>query len=95
MVFIAVVLAGLGILVVVGFVGLHLKMGSLADEMRDARSRDAHDLGMQLDAVTDKLHGLRLDLAALRRSQEQLTLEVQGPPSMRRPTHPPARRADE
>lgn len=88
MVFIAVVLGGLGLLVVAGFVGLHLKMGSLADELRDARAKDAHDLGTQLVAVTDKLHGLRLDQGALRRSLDQLTLEMQGPPSLRRPTHP-------
>lgn len=93
MVFIAVVLASLGLLLIGGFVVLHLKMGSLADELRDARSRDAHDLATQLDAITDKLHGLRLDLTAQRRSLDQLTLEIQGPPSLRVPTHPPPRHA--
>lgn len=92
MVFIAVVLASLGILVVAGFVGLHMKMGSLADEMRDARSQDAHALATQLDGMTDKLHGLRFDVTAQRRALEQLTLEVQGPPSLRRPTLPPLQR---
>jgi hypothetical protein len=85
MVFVAIVLGCLGVMIIAGFVGLHMKMGSLADELRDARARDAHDLATQLDGVADKLHGLRLDVTAHRRSLDDLTLEVQGPPSLRRP----------
>lgn len=90
MVFVAIVLACLGLLILAGFVGLLMKLGSLADELRDARARDAHDLATQLDGMADKLHGLRLDLTAQRRSLDDLTLEVQGPPSLR---HPPIPRA--
>lgn len=95
MVFVALVLGCLGLLIIAGFVGLHAKMGSLADELRDARARDAHDLATQMDAMVDKLHGLRLDVTAQRRTVEQLTLEVQGPPSLRRPPLAPSRTAGE
>ena len=62
MVFVAVLLALLGALMIVGFVVLLLKLGALADELRDARTRDTHDLNVQLDAIVATQHGTRLAL---------------------------------
>ena len=56
---------------------------------------DGADLYASIDAMVDKLHGLRLDVTAQRRTVEQLTLEVQGPPSLRRPPLAPSRTAGE
>lgn len=95
MVFVAVVLALLGALMIVGFVVLLLKLGALADELRDARTRDTHDLKVQLDAIADKQQGTRLDLdrmtSALQtqgQSLASLAFQLEGPPSMRRPILP-------
>ena len=85
MVFVAVVLGLLGVLMVVGVVVVTAKLGALADELREARQNDAHQLGMQLDAIADKLQGTRLDLSAQRRSIEGFAAQLDGPPSMRRP----------
>lgn len=85
MAFVAVVLGLLGLLGIVAFVVLYAKLGALADELRDARAQDAHQLGAQLDAVADKLQGVRLDLGRQRRSIEALTTQLEGPPSLRRP----------
>ena len=85
MTFVAVVLGLLGLLGIVAFVVLYAKLGALADEVRDARAEDAHHLGAQLDAVADKLQGMRLDLGAQKRSVETLTTQLEGPPSVRRP----------
>lgn len=62
MVFVAVVLALLGALMIVGFVVLLLKLGALADELRDARTRDAHDMKVQLDEIAATQQGTRLAL---------------------------------
>jgi hypothetical protein len=83
--FVAVVLGLLGLLGIVAFVVLYAKLGALADELRDARAQDAHQLGTQLDAVADKLQGVRFDLGEQRRSIEDLTAQLEGPPSLRRP----------
>lgn len=95
MVFVAVVLGLLGVLMIAGFVVLHVKLGALADELRDARANDALQLATQLDAIADKQQGTRLDLDRMTKAvtvQSQslvgLTRELQGPPSMRRPTLP-------
>lgn len=85
MVFVAIVLGLLGGLMVVGFIVLAAKLGALADELREARKNDAHQLGTQLDAIADKLQGQRLDLSAQRQSLEGLAAQLDGPPSMRRP----------
>ena len=91
----AVVLGFLGALMIAGFVLLYVKLGALADELRDARASDAHRLATQLDAIADKQQGTRLDLdrmtkAVTAQGQSLTTLarELQGPPSMRRPTLP-------
>ena len=95
MAFVAVVLGLLGVLMIGGFVVLHVKLGALADELREARASDAHQLGTQLDAIADKQQGTRLDLDRMTKaitmqgqSLAALTRELQGPPSMRRPTLP-------
>ena len=92
MVFVAVVLACLGVLMVGGFVGLYMQIGALADELREARKADAHQLATQLDAVADKQQGMRLDLGAIakelqgqRQNVAALALHIEGPPSMRHP----------
>ena len=96
MVFVAVVLALLGALMVAGFVVLSLKLGALAEELRDARASDAHHLQVQLDAIADKQQGTRLDLDRMTtelQAQSQglagLTFQLEGPPSMRRPQRVP------
>ena len=89
MVFVAVVLACLGVLMVGGFVGLYMQIGALADELREARTADAHQLATQLDAIADKQQGMRLDLEAMKKNVAALALCIEGPPSMRRPTLPP------
>ena len=81
----AVVLGLPGLLGIVGFVVLYAKLGALADELRDARAQDAHQLGTQLDAIADKLQGVRLDLSRQRRTVEALTTQLEGPPSVRTP----------
>lgn len=95
MAFVSIVLACLGALMIAGFVALYLKLGALADELRDARASDAHALAIHLDAVADKQQGIRLDLTALTRkiegqqqSVEALTFQLEGPPSLRRPHLP-------
>jgi hypothetical protein len=92
-----VVVVAFGLTIFVGLVLLYLKIGALADALRDARSTDAHHLAMQLDAIADKQQGMRVDLGALRkelgrqeRSIAALALHIEGPPSMRHPTFPPA-----
>lgn len=99
MVFVAVVLAGFGLVMMVGLVLLYLKLGSLADELRDARKADAHSLAVQLDAITDKQQGTRHDLdrlaGELRAGHERicaLALQIEGPPSMRHPVLPATKR---
>ena len=96
MVLVAVVLGAFGLLMVVGFVILHLQLGALTDELRDMRAADAHNLAMQLDAIADKQQGTRLDLNRIdediRTGNERigaLALHIEGPPSMRHPTLPP------
>jgi hypothetical protein len=96
MLFVALVLAGLGLVMIVGLVLLYLKIGALADELRDARAADAHALAVQLDALADKQQGTRHDLdrltGELRTGHERigaLALHIEGPPSMRHPTLPP------
>ena len=95
MAFVAMVLGLLGVLMIAGFVVLLVKLGALADELRDARANDAHDLARQLDAIADKQQGTRLDLDRMTtaittqgRSLAALTFQLEGPPSMRRPTLP-------
>lgn len=85
MMFVAVVLGLLGLLIVVGFVVLLAKLGALADELREARTKDGGALAAQLDAIADRQQGMRLDLDAHRKSIEGLTHQLEGPPSMRRP----------
>lgn len=85
MTFVAVVLGLLGLLGIVAFMVLYAKLGALGDELRDARAEDTHHLGAQLDAIADKLQGMRLDLGAQKRSVETLTTQLVGPPSVRRP----------
>jgi len=94
-VFVAALLALLGALMIVGFVVLLLKLGALGDEIRDARTRDAHDMKMQLDAITATQQGTRLDLARMTstlqmqgQSLASLAFQLEGPPSMRRPILP-------
>jgi hypothetical protein len=84
-IFVALVLGGLGLLMIGGFVVLYAKIGALADELRDARAQDATAAAAQLTDIAGKLQGLRVDLSAQRRSLEELTAEMKGPPSMRRP----------
>ena len=95
MAFVAMVLGLLGVLMIAGFVVLLVKLGALADELRDARANDAHDLARQLDAIADKQQGTRLDLDRMTtaittqgQSLAALTFQLEGPPSMRRPTLP-------
>ena len=95
MFFVAIVLCCLGLLMVVGFVVVFLKLAALGDELREARTTDAHHLATQLDAVADKQQGMRLDLAAMKKELEgqrqnvaALALHIEGPPSMRRPVLP-------
>lgn len=64
MVFVAVLLALLGALMIVGFVVLLLKLGALGDEIRDGRTRDAHDMKMQLGAIAATQQGTQLALQA-------------------------------
>lgn len=92
MAFVAVLLALLGALMIVGFLALYLKLGALADEIRDVRERDALQLATQLDAIADKQQGTRLDLDRMTsaiqtqgRALAALTFQLEGPPSMRRP----------
>jgi hypothetical protein len=54
-VFVAVVLACLGALMIGGFVVLYAQLGALADELRAARKDDAHQLATQLDAIAAAL----------------------------------------
>jgi len=61
-VFVAVLLASLGALMIVGFVVLLLKLGALADELRDARTRDKHELKVQLDEIAATQQGTWLTL---------------------------------
>ena len=89
MVFVAVAVAALGLLVLGGFVVLHLKLGALGDELRDARQRDALDLSVQLDGIADKQQGTRHDLERMTKRIGELALHIEGPPSMRHPTLPP------
>ena len=89
MVFVAVVLACLGALMIGGFVVMYAQLGALADELRTARKDDAHQLATQLDAIADKQQGMRLDLDAMKKNVAALALSIEGPPSMRRPTLPP------
>lgn len=93
--FVALVLGLLGVLMIVGFVVLLVKLGALADELREARASDAHQLATQLDAIADKQQGTRLDLDRMTKviatqgeSLAALALEFRGPPSLRRPTLP-------
>lgn len=96
MVLVAVVLGAFGLLMVTGLVLLYLKMGSLADELRDAREADALSLSIQLDSIADKQQGTRLDLhrmdGDIRTGNEriaELALHIEGPPSLRHPTLSP------
>ncbi len=95
MVFVAIVLGCLGLLMIAGFVVVHVQLAALADELREAFTTDALKLATQLDAMADKQQGMRLDLAAMTkelRAQRQnvaaLALCIEGPPSMRRPVLP-------
>lgn len=97
MAFVAVVLALLGCLMIIGFVAMYLKLAALADELRDARETDARSIATQLDAIADKQQGTRIDLAAMtqeikgqHQTIEALTFQLEGPPSMRRPVLPEA-----
>ncbi len=85
MVFVAVVLGLLGLLVIAGFVVVTVKVGALADELRDARQKDAAQLRAKLSEMDGKLQGVRLDLGAHRKSIDGLAQQIEGPPSMRRP----------
>jgi hypothetical protein len=94
-VFVAVVLACLGALMLAGFVVLYAQIGALADQLRDARAADALKLATQLDGIAGKQQGMRLDLAAMtkeleaqRRNVAALALHIEGPPSLRRPVLP-------
>lgn len=94
MLFLAIVFGFLGLLVLAGFVTLYMQIGALGDELRAARARDGLDLAEQLDAVADKLQGMRLDFDGHQKKLEghgerikELALHIEGPPSMR---HPPA-----
>jgi hypothetical protein len=87
-VFVAVVLACLGTLMIAGFVVLYAQLGALADELREARTADALKLETQLDAIADKQQGMRLDLEAMKKNVAALALCIEGPPSMRRPALP-------
>ena len=89
MAFVAVVLACLGVLMIAGFVVVYVQIGALADELRETRKDDAHQLATQLDAIADKQQGMRLDLDAMKKNVAALALCIEGPPSMRRPTLPP------
>jgi len=89
-VFVAVVLACLGALMIAGFVVLYVQLAAIADELRAAREEDAQKLATQLDAIADKQQGTRLDLGAMtkelqgqRRNVAALALHIEGPPSMR------------
>ena len=91
-----VVVVAFGLVMMVGLLLLYLKIGALADELRDARAADAHNVAVQLDAIADKQQGTRLDLdritGELRAGNERigaLALHIEGPPSMRHPTLPP------
>ncbi len=59
MVFVAIVLCCLGLLMIAGFVVVHVQLAALADELREARTTDALKLATQLDAVADKQQGMR------------------------------------
>lgn len=92
MFFLAIVFGFLGLLMLAGFVTLHMQIGALGDELRAARERDTIYVAQQLDAVADKLQGLRLDADAHKTGLEthgerikELALHIEGPPSMRRP----------
>lgn len=85
MAFVAVVLGLLGSLIIGGFVVLLAKLGALADELREARTKDGGVLAAQLEAIADRQQGMRLDLDAHRKSIEGLTHQLEGPPSLRRP----------
>lgn len=85
MAYVAVVLGLLGLLVIGGFVVLVVKLGALADELRDARKEDGRAVAARLDMLADKQQGMRLDLDAQRKSIDALALHLEGPPSMRRP----------
>ena len=85
MAFVAVVLGLLGLLGIVVFVLLYAKLGALGDELRDTRAQEAHQLGAQLNAIADKLQGMRFDLDAQKGSVDALTTQLEGPPSLRRP----------
>lgn len=96
MLFVALVLVGLGLVMVVGLVALYLKIGALGDELRDARAADAHSLAVQLDAIADKQQGTRHDLDRIDKDIRtgndriaELALHIEGPPSLRHPTLPP------
>ena len=89
MVFVAVVLACLGALMIAGFVVMYAQIGALADELREARTADAHQLATQLDAIADKQQGMRLDLEAMKKNVAALALCIEGPPSVRLSMLPP------
>jgi len=95
--FVAVVLALLGWLMIIGFVAMYLKLCALADELRAARKADGLHLGTQLDAIADKQQGMRIDLNRMKgaihgqqQKIEALTFQLEGPQSMRRPVLPEA-----
>ncbi|MFO0587292.1 MAG: hypothetical protein U0441_07130 [Polyangiaceae bacterium] len=96
MLFIAIVFGCLGLLSLAGFVTLYMQIGALADELRAGRESDTVYLGEQLDAVADKLQGLRLDadkhrkeLAGHGERIKELAIHIEGPPSMRKPIFRP------
>lgn len=85
MAFVAVVLGLLGAMMIAGFVVLGGMLRALAQEQREAREADVQQLAVQLLKLATAVQGVRLDLNAQGRSMEQLTFELQGPPSLRRP----------
>ena len=98
MLFLAIVFGFLGLLVLAGFVTLYMQIGALGDELRAARARDGLDLAEQLDAVADKLQGMRLDFDGHQKKLEghgerikELAVHIEGPPSLRHPRAPGTR----
>lgn len=85
MAFVAVVLGLLGAMMIGGFVVLGGMLRALAQEQREAREADLQKLAVHLLKLATAVQGVRLDLNAQGRSVEQLALELQGPPSLRRP----------
>ena len=76
MVFVAVVLGLLGLLVIAGFVVVTVKVGALADELRDARRKDAAQLRVKQSEMDGKLQGVHLDLGAHRKSIDGLAQQL-------------------